>query len=718
MAGVPHGQEGPGDPLEVSPDPSDQRTSLERMLEARSVAVVGASVKTGSLGAQMMAELRRGGFVGDVYPINPGYEEVDGYRCYPSILEAPGPVDLAILGVANARIEQAMQDAIAAGAGSVVTFSSLYEEPGEGSPLTERVGALAREAGIALCGGNGMGFLNVPGRLRATGFATPDEMRAGPVTFISHSGSAFAALAFNDRGIGFDLVVSSGQEVVTTMDEYMRFALERDTSRVLALLLETVRNPAGFVAALTLAAERGIPVLALKVGRSERSKAMVTAHSGALAGEHGAYEAVFDAHGVHEVRSLDEMADALELFSSPRRVTGGTGIASIHDSGGERALFVDLAAEHDVPLADVSEATLTRIADVLDPGLEAANPLDAWGTGIDADRIFRESFVAFHDDPDVAAMAFVVDLTRQGEPYDEGYLQIASDISASTTKPFCVLSNLSAAVDQDEAKMLRDAGIPVLEGTTPGLRALKHLLEDARARRAVVPPAPAPDHVRDWWRVRLETGEPIGEQEGLRLLADYGIPTVEIRTAATAEEAIEAGNELGYPVVLKTAAPEVHHKTDAGGVRLGLGGGQELSVAYIDMAARLGPHVTVSKMAPTGVEIAIGLVHDPTFGSLVLVAAGGVFVELLADRRLGLPPLDDVAASRLIDGLRIRPVLDGVRGAAATNVAALAHAVSRLSVLAAELGDRIAELDANPVIVSPSGCVAVDALIVPRSIAS
>ena len=685
------------------------------MLEARSVAVVGASVKTGSLGAQMMAELRRGGFPGDVYPINPGYDEVDGYPCYPSILEAPGPIDLAILGVANARIEQAMKDAVATGAGSVVTFSSLYEEPGEGPGLAERVAALAREAGIPLCGGNGMGFLNVPSRLRATGFATPDEMRAGPVTFISHSGSAFAALAFNDRGIGFDLVVSSGQEVVTSMDEYVRFALGRETTKVLALLLETVRDPAGFCGALADAAGRGIPVLALKVGRSERSKAMVTAHSGALAGEHGAYEAVFDAFGVHEVRSLDELADAMELFSAPRRVSGGGGIASIHDSGGERALFVDLAAEHDVPVAEVSDATLARIAGVLDPGLEAANPLDAWGTGIDADRIFRESFAAFHDDPDVAAMAFVVDLTRQGEPYDEGYLQIAKDVWASTTKPFCVLSNLSAAVDQDEARMLRDEGIPVLEGTTPGLRALKHLLDEAVARRSFALPASAPDEVREWWRVRLETGEPIGEQEGLRLLADYGIPTVEVRVAATAEEAIEAANELGYPVVLKTAAPEVHHKTDAGGVRLGLGGAQELSVAYIDMAARLGPHVTVSKMAPPGVEMALGLVHDPTFGPLVLVAAGGVFVELLGDRRLGLPPLDVPAASRLIDRLRIRPVLDGVRGAAATDVAALAHAVSRLSVVASELGDLIAELDANPMIVSPSGCLAVDALVVPRT---
>jgi acetate---CoA ligase (ADP-forming) len=685
------------------------------MLEARSVAVVGASVKTGSLGAQMMAELRRGGFTGDVYPINPGYEEVDGYRCYPSIPEAPAQVDLAILGVANARIERAMEDAVAAGAGSIVTFSSLYEEPGEGPPLTERVATLANGAGIALCGGNGMGFLNVPGRLRATGFATPDVMRPGPVSFVSHSGSAFAALAFNDRGIGFDLVVSSGREVVTTMDEYVRFVLERETTKVLALLLETVRDPDGFRTALAAAAEREVPVLAMKVGRTERSKAMVTAHSGALAGEHGAYEAVFDAFGVHEVRSLDEMADAMELFSSPRRASGAGGVASIHDSGGERALFVDLAAEHDVPLAQVSDVTLGRIADVLDPGLEAANPLDAWGTGIDADRIFRESFLAFHDDDRVAAMAFVVDLTRQGEPYDEGYLQIAKDIWATTTKPFCVLSNLSAAIDQEEVAILRDDGIPVLEGTTPGLRALKHLLDDAAPHGSGSAPSPPADEVRDWWRVRLETGEPIGEQEGLRLLADYGVPTAEVRVAATAEEAIEAGNQLGYPVALKTAATEVHHKTDAGGVRLGLSGAPELSVAYVDMAARLGPHVTVSRMAPPGIEMALGLVHDATFGPLVLVAAGGVLVETLRDRRLGLPPFDDAAAMRLIDRLQVRPVLDGVRGAAATDVAALAHAVSRLSVVAAELGDLIAELDANPVIVHSDGCVAVDALVVPRS---
>jgi acyl-CoA synthetase (NDP forming) len=689
------------------------------MLEARSVAVVGASVKEGSLGRSMLEELERGGYEGEIFPVNPGYDEVLGHRCFPSIGDVPGDgVDLAILGVANQRIEQAAHDAVAAGARSIVTFSSLYEEqpPEPGLPaLTERLAAIVREAAIPMCGGNGMGFCHETVRLRATGFPTPDHMRHGSVTFISHSGSAFAALAFNDRGIGFNLLVSSGQEIGSTMADYMGYALGREETRVLAILLETVRDPAGFRAELERAASLNVPVIALKVGRTEGSKAMVTAHSGALAGEHGAYEALFDATGVHEVRTLEEMADAMELFSSPRRVGTGRGIASVHDSGGERALFVDRAHDLGVAFAAVSSETLAAIDDALDPGLEAANPLDAWGTGIDADRIFRESFLALHDDPDTAAMAFVVDLTRQGEPYDEGYLQVAKDVWQATTKPFCVLSNLASAVALEEAAYLRDLGIPVLEGTSSGLIALRALIahRDVRAREAGEPPAPVRDEVRARWRERLAAGGEMSELEGLELLADYGVPVTPARPAASAEEAIEAAETVGYPVVLKTAASGVAHKSDVGGVRPGLADADAVRAAYDDVAGRLGPQVAIGAMAPAGVEVALGVVLDPTFGPLVLVAAGGILIELLHDRALAFPPLDEAGARRLVDRLQMRPLLDGVRGGAAADVGSLVHAVSQLSVLASDLGGLLAELDVNPMIVSPGGCVAVDALVVP-----
>jgi acetate---CoA ligase (ADP-forming) len=688
------------------------------MLEARSVAVVGASVKEGSLGQQMLLELDRGGYGGAIYPVNPGYDEVLGHRCYPSIADVPEPVDLAIVGVANPRIEQAVRDAGEAGVGSIVTFSSLYEdEPPEPGlpPLGERVAAIAREHGMALCGGNGMGFVYADANLRATGFLTPDDLPSGGVTFLSHSGSGWAAFLFNDRQIRFNLLVSSGQEIVTTMDEYLSYALDRESTKVVALLLETVRRPDGFVAALAKAAERRVPVFALKVGRTEGSKEMVVAHSGALAGEHGAYEAVFDAYGVHECRDLEEMADALELFSSPRRVTSGTGISSLHDSGGERALFVDLAADLGVPFAQIAEESRGRIDAVLDPGLVAENPLDAWGTGIDADRIYVESFQALHDDPETAAVAFVVDLTRQGEPYDVGYLQVARDVWNRTTKPFCVISNLPATIADDEVGVLRDAGIPVLEGTVTGLRALKHLLADATARRplSVDPPPASSPGIEAEWRARFADATDFSEVAALGLLAAYDIPVVEALPARSLDEAERAADRIEYPVALKTAVPGILHKSEVRGVRIGIGDVDELRETYRDFEERLGPEVTVAAMAPPGVEVALGIVRDPTFGPLVLVAAGGVLVEVLHDRKLALPPIDEDAARCLIDRLAIRPLLDGVRGAPPSDVDALARAVSRLSVLAVELGDRIAALDVNPVIVSPTGCVAVDALIVP-----
>jgi acetate---CoA ligase (ADP-forming) len=696
-----------------------ERTALQRMLEARSVAVVGASVREGSLGRQMLLELERGGYEGAIYPVNPGYDEIAGLRCFPSIGEVPEAVDLAILGVANARVERALREAADAGAGSAVTFSSLHEEepPEPGMPpLAERVAAIARERGMALCGGNGMGFVNARAKLRATGFLTPDELEPGAVTFLSHSGSGWAAFLFNDRAIRFNLLVSSGQEIVTTMDEYMSYALDLETTRIVGLFLETVRRPAGFLAALQKAAERNVPVFALKVGRTEGSKEMVVAHSGALAGEHGAYEAVFDAYGVHECRDLEEMADAIELFSSPRRATTGTGIASLHDSGGERALFVDLATDTGVPLAAISDDTMAKIAAVLDPGLVAENPLDAWGTGIDADRIYRESFRALHDDPETAAVAFVVDLTRQGEPYDEGYLRVARDVWEQTTKPFCVISNLPATIADDEVGILRGAGIPVLEGTVTGLRALKHLLDDAEVatRPAAVPPAGSADGIEGEWRRRLADAADLSEVAALGLLAAYDIPVVDALPARSLDEAELAAEKVGYPVAVKTAA-NVSHKSDVRGVRLNVSDVEELRETYRDLSDRLGGDVTVAAMAPPGVEVALGIVRDATFGPLVVVAAGGVLVELLHDRKLALPPIGEDAARRLIDRLAIRPLLDGARGAPPSDVDALARAVSRLSVLAVELGDLIAELDVNPMIVSPAGCVAVDALVVPAS---
>jgi len=307
-------------------------------------------------------------------------------------------------------------------------------------------------------------------------------------------------------------------------------------------------------------------------------------------------------------------------------------------------------------------------------------------------------------------------MTRQGEPFDAGYLHVAREAFASTTKPFCIVSNLASAVANDEAALLRDDGIPVLEGTASGLTALRQLLayRTARERPDVIAPEPVADGVRDRWQARLATGAGFSELEAFELLADYGVPTTEVRAATSVDGAVAAADEVGWPVAMKTMTPGLQHKSDAGGVALALVDAAALRAAYEDIAARLGPHVVVTPMAAPGVEIALGIVRDPQFGPLVLVAAGGILVEVLRDRRLALPPLDPRGARALIDRLEVRPLLDGVRGAPAVDVDAVARAVSRLSVLAADLGEHLDAVDVNPLIATSDGCVAVDALVIPR----
>jgi acyl-CoA synthetase (NDP forming) len=293
---------------------------------------------------------------------------------------------------------------------------------------------------------------------------------------------------------------------------------------------------------------------------------------------------------------------------------------------------------------------------------------------------------------------------------------VAREVFARTGKPVAVLGNLASAVDRRDAAFVRASGIPVLEGTATGLAAFRHLFarRDFRARPPLTDSSPLGADKRERWRLRLSQGESLDEGGTLSLLALYGVPTVEHAMATDVGEALAEAERIGWPVAIKTAAPDISHKSDVGGVKLGVADPEALRDGYMELSGRLGPLVMVAGMAPPGVELHLGVVNDPQFGPLVLVAAGGTLVEVLADRRLALPPLDVTRARDMIDRLKVRPLLDGVRGSPPVDVDAVVMALIALSWLAHDLGDSIEALDVNPLIAGPDGCVAVDALLVTR----
>jgi acyl-CoA synthetase (NDP forming) len=682
--------------------------AVTAMLEARSVALVGASARPASLGARMIDQLARSPSRPRTYLVNPRYAEIDGTPCLPSLAELPEPVDLAVLAVPDAALADQLILAARSQARSAVIFGNAFGADGA-TGLRDRLAAIATDAGMALCGAACMGFVNVARGLRAVGYVEPDPVPAGPVALITHSGSVFSTMLRARRGFGFSLVVSSGQELVTPAAAYARYALALPQTKVLALVLEAIRDPAGLRTVLETALTSDVPVVLLSVGLSPQGQALVGAHSGALAAADGAWEALTTAYGLHRVHDLAELADTLELFAAGRRCPPGPpGIATVHDSGLERAHVADLAAELGVPFAPIGPATTARLAQIIDPGLPPGNPLDVWGTGRDTEPLFAECLSALAADPQVAAVALAVDLVPELDG-DQAYPRAMLSVADRTPKPLAVLAGLPGAVDPVAANWLRSSDVPVLEGTRSGLLALRHLLD--HAERPEPPPRAQPGPRRRRWAPVLSAGPP-DSAVLFDLLRDYGIAAVRVRAADTRAGALAAAAEIGYPVVLKTEG--IAHKSEVGGVRLGLAGPDAVGAAYDDLAERLGPRVLVGQTAAPGSELALGLIRDAALGPLLVIGAGGVLIEIFSERAVVLPPVTRVSARVALSRLRLAAVLAGARGQPPADLDAIADAVSGLSQLAADLGDLLDALDINPLICGPSGAVAADVLAVIR----
>ena len=688
---------------------------LDPLLRPKSIAVVGASARKDSMGEWALINLERGGFPGKVYPVNPGYDELRGLRCYKQIAELPETPELVVFAVGDQRIEQAFDAAIALSVPAAVVMSALYLDDDSEPMLMERVRRKIRDSGMLVCGANGMGFYNFRDHVWGTGFDSCMHPDQGNVALVSQSGSGMSGIVDCEERLRFNFAASTGNELSVTMDQYLDFALELPETRVVGLFIETARDPPGFRAALEKARDKQIPIVAIKVGRTEKSAELAVSHSGAMAGDDATYDALFDKYGVHRVSDMDEMATALILFAELNPIGDG-GLATLHDSGGERQLMVDLAEAAGVPLTDLSDATVESLERVLEPELPAVNPLDAWSRGGEsATQRMIDCMAILMQDPGVAIGGIIHDRAPDGVIYDSyvGYLQHAH---ARSGKPVALVASRQGSGSDPLAVSTTHAGLPVIDGVTQFLRGVRGLMNyrDFLQRPAMLAPDSFNAEVSKW-QSRLAEAAALDEAESLELLRDFELETNRAIVVETEEGLLEAAKNRVYPLVLKTAMPGILHKSEHNGVYLDIRDTGQLIDSYRNISERLGPRALLAPMAGDGVEMILGARHDPQFGPVVMLGFGGVLAEVLADVVFALPPFDAKYARRRLNELKLEPLLRGIRGRPPANIDAFCIMAARFSAMVDALCDDLQEVDVNPVIVGAEQCIVVDALVVGRT---
>ena len=686
---------------------------LQPLLKPSSIAVLGASQKSGSVGNEVIVNLLRGGFEGSIYPVNPGYEEILGIACYPSLVDLPARPDMVIFAISDRRIESALDEVIALNIPACTIFSALILDNDSTPNLKQRIATKAQNAGLLVAGANGMGFYNVRDRVLAGGFDTRDHPYPGNVSLISQSGAGMSGIVDCEQRLQFNLAVSSGYELTVSMEDYLDYALDLKETKVVGLFLETSRYPHKLIQAFKKANQRRIPIVVLKVGRTDLAAELAVSHSGALAGSDQCYNAVFDRYGVQRVDDMDQLATTLIMFAQTDQITQGD-VVSLHDSGGERQLMIDLADSLKVPLTKLQPSTITQLENLLDAGLPAVNPLDGWGAGgPNASAMMADCFTALLADTGAALGAVIHDRGPNSEVYSS-YLNYLHQAHAASGKPVFLVANRQGSGTDELAITSTHNGFAVIDGVSQFLIGARCLLNyrDFQLREPMS--SVGIDQTKcDYWRQRLQAETKVTETLASQCLANLGIPMLQSILVGSEKELALAGANVGFPLVLKTAQPEIDHKSDVGGVVLNIANQADLLKAYREMADRLGPKGMVAPMLQSsGIEMILGISRDSQFGPTVVAGFGGIFAEVLSDVAVLIPPFNATAVKRVLENLSMADLLKGARGASKVDVDSYCEAAARLSKIAVAFSDTLVEVDINPIMLTADGCVGLDALMV------
>jgi acetyltransferase len=699
--------------------------TLDKIFRPKRIALIGVSNNPDSVAGIALRNLVGGGFQGVVYPINPKYEAVMGITCYPDVQSVPHTPDLVVIATASHRVPGLIRECGEAGILGVIIMSAGFKESGnEGRKLEEQVKKeVAKYEGMRVIGPNCLGII-VPGHKMNVSFASSTPKK-GNVAFISQSGAlCTSALDWAiDQNIGFSYFVSIGNTMDVGFGDLIDYFGQDPNTKSIVLYVESITFAREFMTAARAFARKK-PIIVYKAGRFPESAAAAASHTGAMASEDNIYDAVFERAGIARVYDIGDIFNFTDLISR-KNIPKGSNLAIVTNAGGPGVMATDMLISKGGKLTKLSEKTMEKLNEVLPPFWSHGNPVDVIGDA--PPKRFADATEIVMQDESVDAVLVI--LTPQAMTDPTKTAKAIAEISSRHSKPI-MAAWMGGKSMKDGIKIFLDNGISVYQTPEQAIRAFMTLAAYSRNLDILFEtPQDIPVEFKlDRKKVRKDYAnkyfnkETILSEDVSKMLIDaYGIPMTKPQPAHSALQAADIANKIGYPVVLKILSPDITHKSDMGGVALNIKDENTVWITYKNMTESIRQKmpdakiegVTVQPMfdAKDAVELILGIKKDPIFGTCMMIGMGGTAAELFKDKSLGFPPLNERLARRMLENLKVYPLLKGYRGSKPKNIDKLIELMIRMSYLAADYPE-IAELDINPLLVTPDDAIALDARIV------
>jgi len=704
------------------------RTDLERFFNPRAIAIIGASQDLNTISGQPLKFLRSHGYKGTLYPVNPRYQEVAGVKCYPTLAQVPEVPDLVLILVNAARVADMLRECGVKGVPYVIIFTSGFSEMGgEGVKLQRQLTHIAHDHGIGVIGPNCQGMINVADSVFA-GFGSVfnADYEPGAVSMVSQSGGfgfSVMNLSSKDGRLPFRQMVTTGNEIGVSTLDFIDYYIRDPGTRIIVGYIEGLRDAGRLLEVGNRALDAGKPVLMWKVGNTEQGQLAARSHTANLGGEMALYKAAFRQSGIIQVEDIQDVVDYGHAFACGR-LPAGNRLAIITISGGAGILMTDECIARGMRVSKLAPQTEDKLRSFVPAFGSLLNPVDVTAAIFNNTELIGLTLQAIVDDPNVDCVA-MINASLQGELAAKVAAQIVAGASR-TEKPVFLCWSAREEVAPEAYAVLDAARIPRYKSPVRCGRALAALswYAEARRRRDRQKQERPLELTRAAARQTLAgRTTDISEHIAKRILVDYGIPVTREALAPNRDGALAIARSIGYPVALKVQSPDISHKTEARAVRLGIASDAELTAAYDEVIANARAYrkdakiegVLVQEMARDGVEAILGVTNDPLFGPAVMFGLGGIFAEVLKDVSFRLAPVTASVAREMVEEIAGYPVLAGARGRPRADIGALVDAIVRLSALAVDLKDHVAELDINPLFVfgEGKGVKAADALIKP-----